>query len=383
MKFRNVASGPLALAAGLGMITSAAALYAGCGSTAADPTDAGNDASQQGSDALADGTTMTDGGPCADSGLDLPQELRCTGFYSDWASKTISADARPYTPGIEFWSDGAAKKRFIYLPPSTQIDTTDMDQWVFPVGTKVWKEFRIGGKQIETRLFWKISASQWTATTYEWSADGSKATRNDLGHLNAVGTYEIPNSDQCIQCHGGSADRLLGFEAISLALPTAAGLTLSVLKSEGRLTAPPTITNVTLPEDATDAGKAGPALGFLHTNCGLACHNASDTAAASFTHLHMRLSAKAYFDAGMPVLPTDTDTYRTAVLDGGINQPGPYASYIDAGFLRITKGNAAHSLIPTVDGVRGPGTGQMPPLVTHIVDDAGVQAVTDWINAMP
>jgi hypothetical protein len=40
-------------------------------------------------------------------------------------------------------------------------------------------------------------------------------------------------------------------------------------------------------------------------------------------------------------------------------------------------------LIPTVDGVRGPGTGQMPPLVTHIVDDAGVKAVTDWINAMP
>src|SRR6185312_2276089 len=111
-------------------------------------------------------------GGCADSGLDMPQDLECTGFYSDWASKTISADARPYTPGIEFWSDGAAKQRFIYLPPSTQIDTTDMDEWIFPVGTKVWKEFRLGGKQIETRLFWKISASQWTWTTYEWSPDG-------------------------------------------------------------------------------------------------------------------------------------------------------------------------------------------------------------------
>ena len=372
------------LSAALGMIASAAALYAGCSSVDDSPTDAGSDASQEAGDATADAATANDGGgPCADSGLDLPQDLRCTGFYSDWAARTISADARPYTPGIEFWSDGALKQRFIYLPPSTKIDTTDMDQWVFPVGTKVWKEFRLGGKQIETRLFWKISASQWTATTYEWSADQSKATRNDTGHLNAVGTYEIPNSDQCVQCHGGSADRLLGFEAISLALPTAAGLTLSVLKSEGRLTAPPTITNVKLPEDATDAGKAGPALGFLHTNCGLSCHNGSDTASASFTHLHMRLSAKAYFDAGLPVLPTDTDTYRTAVLDGGINKPGPYASYIDAGFLRITKGNAAHSLIPTVDGVRGPGTGQMPPLVTHIVDDAGVKAVTDWINAMP
>ena len=121
----------------------------------------------------------------------------------------------------------------------------------------------------------------------------------------------------------------------------------------------------------------------MHTNCGLACHNGNDGASAGFTNLHMRLSAKAYFDAGSPVLPTQTDTYLSAVQDGGINAPGPYASYVDAGFFRIKKGDAAHSLIPTVDGVRGPGSGQMPPIVTHVVDEAGVQAVTDWINSMP
>ena len=36
-----------------------------------------------------------------------------------------------------------------------------MDEWHFPVGTKVWKEFSRDGKRLETRLFWKTEPNGW------------------------------------------------------------------------------------------------------------------------------------------------------------------------------------------------------------------------------
>ena len=30
-------------------------------------------------------------------------------------------DAVPYTPGVTFWSDGAEKQRYLYLPPGAKI----------------------------------------------------------------------------------------------------------------------------------------------------------------------------------------------------------------------------------------------------------------------
>ena len=39
-------------------------------------------------------------------------------------------------PAYELWSDGALKRRWIRLPPDGRIDTSDMDSWVFPIGTQ-------------------------------------------------------------------------------------------------------------------------------------------------------------------------------------------------------------------------------------------------------
>jgi hypothetical protein len=126
--------------------------------------------------ALADAPVDHEAGnPCpADGGISagLPDELRCTGLYSDWTNKIIAPDVMPYTPGVVLWSDGAAKTRWIWLPPGGKIDTTDMDDWVFPVGTKVWKQFDVGGKTIETRLIWKQPDASWISAVYRWSADG-------------------------------------------------------------------------------------------------------------------------------------------------------------------------------------------------------------------
>src|SRR5262249_43826970 len=116
-----------------------------------------------------------------EGGVEAPNSLRCAGLYGDWASKTLAAGVRSFAPAYVLWSDGAVKTRWVRLPPGAKIDVTDPDEWVFPVDTKFFKEFAVGGRRVETRMFWKVAPSTWVKTTYAWSADGSKATRLDTG----------------------------------------------------------------------------------------------------------------------------------------------------------------------------------------------------------
>jgi hypothetical protein len=85
------------------------------------------------------------GPPCIEPDTGLPADLFCTGLYADRKLSRINGGAMPYTPGVTLWSDGAEKHRYLYLPPSTTIDTSNLDAWRFPVGTKAWKEFRVDG----------------------------------------------------------------------------------------------------------------------------------------------------------------------------------------------------------------------------------------------
>ena len=125
------------------------------------PTDAGAPLL----DATADAPAATGDAGVSDSGCPedgaVPDDLRCTGLYTDWSAKALAPSVQPYTPAFTLYSDGASKARWISLPAGGQIVTSDLDNWVFPVGTKIWKEFSVGGVRVETRLAWKTDA-QWS-----------------------------------------------------------------------------------------------------------------------------------------------------------------------------------------------------------------------------
>jgi hypothetical protein len=305
---------------------------------------------------------------------DIPNDLACTGLYSDFQNKVVDSAALSYTPGLVLWSDGATKQRWIYLPPNSQIDDSNMDEWTFPVGTKVWKEFQVDGQRIETRMFTKAANETWMWTTYQWTSDGTAAIRNDNGATNVVATYEIPSHYDCNQCHAGRNDRLMGFEAIALSLSSAQGLTLDTLAKTGKLTNVPANTTATLPEDAT--GKAGVAFGVLHIDCGVSCHNQNGSANGDLSGLWMRLPAADVL-AGTAIV-SSLDAYTTSVNVAPTTST--YFTYASQGYKRILPGNSSMSLIVTVANERGPG--QMPPIVTHVVDDAGVASLEAWIDAL-
>ena len=310
--------------------------------------------------------------------LELPQHLRCTGLYDRWSKKTTPASVREYEPALALWSDGATKRRWISLPQGTKIDTTNMDEWVFPVGTKFWKEFSLSGKRIETRLFSKVASGVWLHTSYRWSPDETAATRDDAGEWAGLdggdaASYEIPGAAKCEQCHNGRTDKVLGFEAVSLGLPAAKGITLATLVTEGLLTAPPKLTALAIADDGTT--KSAAAMGWLHANCGTTCHNANPAATCAYQGLHFRLGYDELTNASYT--GKDYGPYLTAVGKASTTGAAPK--------VRISphdvEGSAVHYFISRRDPFVA--NGQMPPIDSHVVDTLGVGAVDGWIAAMP
>ena len=60
-----------------------------------------------------------------------------------------------FSPQYPLWSDGAAKRRWISLPPGTAIDASRPDAWEFPRGTRLWKEFSLD-RPVETRFIERL-----------------------------------------------------------------------------------------------------------------------------------------------------------------------------------------------------------------------------------
>jgi hypothetical protein len=330
-------------------------------------------------DADTSGSTGAEPPACIVPDQGLPDDVFCTGLYLDRDPTRIADEVMPYTPGVTLWSDGAEKHRYLYLPPATTIDTTDLDVWKFPVGTKAWKEFRVGGVLIETRIFWKRGESDWASGTYIWDEAGGARLDTSKEPILLADGYEIPTAKDCGKCHHGGADKLLGVEAVALALPTAQGATLSQLAADGRLSAPPPRTTIELPTDST--GRAGAALGYLHANCGMPCH--STRGLGDETELVLRLRAGEFWpaDAGAdppPVAAAQTDAYIATVnvmpTTASVAQRFPDAQ-------RITPGAHDTSLVWLMSHRRDDYA--MPPLVSHKVDEPGTQALADWIDALP
>jgi len=298
----------------------------------------------------------------ADGSAGAPLKLSETGLYSDTAKGTLAAGVVEYRPHYQLWTDGAVKKRWVYLPPNTKIDTSDMDYWVYPVGTKLWKEFVRDTVRVETRLLWKTSDTEWQMMAYQWNSTGTDADAVPGGVQNASGTqHDIPSSGDCLTCHGKMKDRAASFTAIQLS-HNLGGLNLGDLISQGKLTNPPS-GPFTLPGNQTDQD----ALGYLHANCGV-CHN--DTSFV-FTLVDMQLWLKT---GNLGSVKT-TDTYLSTA------NKSLTASNPSTGKARLVPGDPATSDIHIRMNQRGTLT-QMPVLGTEIVDTVGSKAVDDWIKSL-
>jgi hypothetical protein len=288
----------------------------------------------------------------------LPQRLSSTGLYAPQSTETIAPDVRSFRPRFELWSDGASKRRFIWLPPGTQIDTSDMNSWQFPVQTKVWKEFTRDGVRVETRLLQRLPEG-WVGLAYVWQADGRDAVATPYGAIDARGTpHNVPASNECNACHAGRSSHVLGFSAVQLAEPLEAdALNLDELDRLGLISHAPTATP-RVPGNETEQA----ALGYLHANCSH-CHNSTrpERHGARCFDPESDIDFSLRAEEGATV--SATNTYTTA--KGACFEPGhPNSSRM-------------MELVSQRSRFR-----QMPPLASEVVDTDAVALLRRWIEGM-
>jgi hypothetical protein len=308
------------------------------------------------------------------TGLSSPSSLHCAGLYADLPRRIIACGLTEYAPAYELWSDGAVKRRWVSLPPDARVDTTDPDAFVYPIGTRFWKEFQVMAsgelRRAETRLLRKVERG-WVFTTYVWSGDGRSATATNNGVNNWERTgHTVPTRDQCVDCHGGRKDLVLGWDPVLLG-PGARGIHYEDLIAADDDAGTPAIPT-TPPGDAIEQA----ALGYLHVNCGVSCHNETIDARARDTALNLRL-ATARNDT---VLETPAFSAINKLPTGNapfFELPAPP----EGPFYDIHPGTPARSLLLARMLVRD-HPAQMPPLASNEVDEAGAAVIETWIQQM-
>lgn len=300
----------------------------------------------------------------------VPALLSETGLYENIADKSVHELVKAFTPRFQLWSDGAEKARWVYLPECNPvIDTQDMNDWSLPVGTRLFKEFAVGGVRVETRLIERFGSGprDFRYATYLWRDDEQEAELvSPEGLANAKGTaHDVPSLVACRRCHGdyayggGRPSRALGFGAMQLNHADA-GFTLSEAAEQGYLSTQPP--EFALPGDTA----AQEALGYLHVNCGV-CHNAS---ADGLPQADMNL----WWDIEASTLEA-TGAYQTAV-----GQPARIFNdqHVSG---RVVAGDASSSAVYYRMSQRG-NNAQMPPVASEVVDTEGLAIIRTWIEGL-
>ncbi len=306
-----------------------------------------------------------------------PASLRDTGLYSDWAEKAVSSDNLPYSPQYPLWTDGAVKARFIHVPACSWIDATDPDDWQFPVGTKLWKEFSFHGRRVETR-YMERAADGWHYATYAWSDDQGAATLAAERGQRSVEIrdgvrHAIPGRYDCRACHEGRPTSVLGFTALQLSSdrdpdalhaerPRPGDLDLPTLVAQGLLRNLPAALLSTPPRIPARSSSERAVLGYLYGNCAI-CHNPRGPLASlglSFDYATRR---------------RQPDALWTAV---GASSQFTVPGEAPGSSQRVRPGEPDHSALAVRLSSRD-AVLQMPPLGTQLVDDEAVRLVRQWI----
>lgn len=313
----------------------------------------------------------------------LPPLLSQTGAFANVRTLTPAPGLIPYDLVVPFWSDAAAKLRFIAIPAG-KIAFSPSGEWRFPPGTVFVKTFELpvdagnpGAKRrLETRLLVYAADSRVYGVVYKWRADGSDAdllqssltenipirAANGSSHAQ---TWYYPSRKDCLVCHNAKAGAVLGVKTrqlnktfeypsgpknqllawndLQLFAPSLQGMDLAKL---------PTLAAA----DDESRSLEDRARSYLDANCSQ-CHRPGGTV--------------AYFDARYVTPPDHQSIVEGPVLiDEGIDHP------------RVV---AAHDIWRSIAYMRVNTVGDigMPPLARETIDAGGVALLRAWIESMP
>jgi uncharacterized repeat protein (TIGR03806 family) len=292
----------------------------------------------------------------------------------------------PYDVATPLFSDYADKHRLIYLPPGAKARFAGPGLIDLPVGTVLVKTFAYPAdfrrptqnvRLVETRLLIH-RADGWAPLTYVWNAAQDQAVlkrtgqRMPIGFIDAAGrarqvSYEVPNVNQCKQCHGqNGATTPLGPKARNLnwtyAYPGGAENQLAHWTRLGLLEgapAPGEIPATPLWADAkTPVGARARA--YLDANCAH-CHSRAGYASNSGLYLSLEETNASALGVGKRPVAAGRGS---GGLEFGIDPGHPERSIL------------LYRMISNEPGV------MMPQIGRSVAHDEGVEAVRAYIAAM-
>jgi uncharacterized repeat protein (TIGR03806 family) len=289
--------------------------------------------------------------------------LAPTGFGVSLAETgCLDAGLIGYTVNSPLWSDGATKDRRLFVPEGKKIGVLPDGDFDVPPGAVAVKTFSLGGKKIETRLFVHYEDASWAGYSYEWNDEQTDATLLVAGKTKplAGGTsWTFPSRAECFACHTPVAGFTLGLEARQLDRDEGGKNQLERIAS---VLDRPVVPNALAPLRAADSAGATDeerARGYLHANCS-SCHREGSGAGAATIDLRV----------DMPL--ATTKTCNAAPQGGDLGVPGAKI---------VAPGDPSKSTLAL--RMRALDQNRMPPLATHVVDEAGVLAVESWIRGLP
>lgn len=315
---------------------------------------------------------------------DMPRLLSQTGAFIDTARLLPSAGLIPYDLVVAFWSDGAAKQRWIAVPRA-KIKFSANGEWRFPPGTVFVKTFELpvdethpdSKRRLETRLLVCDVDGGVYGVVYKWRADNSDAdligsslteqipVRTATGEMRQQPWY-YPSRKDCLECHNARAGGVLGVKTrqMNRSLRYPSGVMDNQLHTWNHLGLfDPAI------QDSAIAGFTTLAAGddlnrsvedrarsYLDANCAQ-CHRPGGTV--------------AYFDARY-----DTPLAQQQLIDGAV--------LIDQGIDR-PRIISPHDIWRSIAYMRANTNGdiRMPPLARNTIDQRGMALLRQWILSMP
>lgn len=312
----------------------------------------------------------------------LPERLSDTGLFEPGSVDAVRPGNRSFTPQYPLWSDGATKLRWISLPAGRSIDASRAAAWDFPRGTKLWKEFSVNGRRVETRMIERLDDGNWRFAAYAWNDNQSNATLVPAEKSRKVSLpdgrrYTIPSEADCRACHEGAAAPVLGFSALQLSMDRdplaphaeparADDLGLNELIAKDLLVGLPRELSDSPPRIAapTPAGRA--VLGYLHANCGQC-------------HVDPKLSGSAVpVELQLALDPSD-GTAGTRTIRTLLESESRYRSAGAADTRLIVPGTSRSGTLLARMRSRDPRI-QMPPLGSAIPDLEAITLIENWIE---
>jgi len=308
-------------------------------------------------------------------------------LFADAANPLANAnDGVIYDLNTPLFTDYAKKYRFVFVPEGAKAAYRATAAFDFPVGTIIAKTFTIqedlrietsAQDIIETRLMIRRNTG-WVALPYIWNSDKSDAVLTPTGGIQNVNwidmagnprttDYVIPNTNNCVNCHGEDTMLPLGPTARSLnkdfAYTSGVANQLDHWTSMDILSGAPvdttTIPSIPLWGD-TPADLDARARGYLDVNCAH-CHipgGAGDTSGL-------------FLDYFRPFGPEVGECKRPIAAGGG-------SGGLD---FDIVPGSAAESIL-VFRTASNELEVRMPEIGRSIVHPEGVALISDWINAM-